>query len=73
MLSVYEFLRDAKKNEPTWLAEKIKAGDPAALVGPGYWALAALPVSTPMAISRRATPRGMPHCKGKRRIYSSYP
>ncbi|HEX6949667.1 MAG TPA: glucokinase [Nitrospira sp.] len=30
LLSVYEYLRDAKKNEPTWLAEKIKAGDPAA-------------------------------------------
>ena len=30
LLAIYEFLRDAKKNEPTWLAEKIKAGDPAA-------------------------------------------
>ena len=30
LLSIYEYLRDAKKNEPTWLAEKIKAGDPAA-------------------------------------------
>ena len=28
--TVYEFLRDTKKNEPTWLAEKIKAGNPAA-------------------------------------------
>jgi glucokinase len=28
--AIYEFLRDAKRNEPTWLAEKIKAGDPAA-------------------------------------------
>ncbi len=28
--AVYEFLRDTKKNEPTWLAEKIKAGNPAA-------------------------------------------
>ena len=28
--AIYEYLRDAKKNEPTWLAEKIKAGDPAA-------------------------------------------
>jgi glucokinase len=28
--AIYEFLRDTKKNEPTWLAEKIKAGDPAA-------------------------------------------
>jgi glucokinase len=30
LLSIYEFLRDTKKNEPTWLAEKIKAGHPAA-------------------------------------------
>ena len=30
LLAIYEYLRDAKKNEPTWLAEKIKAGDPAA-------------------------------------------
>lgn len=28
--AIYEFLRDTKKNEPTWLAEKIKAGNPAA-------------------------------------------
>ena len=28
--ALYEFLRDTKKNEPTWLAEKIKAGNPAA-------------------------------------------
>lgn len=28
--AIYEFVRDTKKNEPTWLAEKIKAGDPAA-------------------------------------------
>jgi len=28
--AIYEFLREAKRNEPTWLAEKIKAGDPAA-------------------------------------------
>ena len=30
LLAIYEYLRDAKKNEPTWLAENIKAGDPAA-------------------------------------------
>jgi glucokinase len=30
LAAIYEYLRDAKKNEPTWLAEKIKAGDPAA-------------------------------------------
>jgi glucokinase len=30
LYAIYEFLRDAKKNEPTWLAEKIKTGDPAA-------------------------------------------
>ncbi len=28
--AVYEYIRDTKKNEPTWLAEKIKVGDPAA-------------------------------------------
>ncbi|MEK7294754.1 MAG: glucokinase [Nitrospirota bacterium] len=30
--AIYEFLRDTKKNEPTWLAEKIKVGDPAATI-----------------------------------------
>ena len=30
LVAIYEYLRDAKKNEPTWLAEKIKAGDAAA-------------------------------------------
>ncbi|HSA86072.1 MAG TPA: glucokinase [Nitrospira sp.] len=28
--AIYEFLRDTKKNEPTWLAEKIKVGNPPA-------------------------------------------
>ena len=28
--AIYEYVRDSKKNEPTWLAEKIKIGDPAA-------------------------------------------
>ena len=28
--AIYEYVRDSKKNEPTWLAETIKAGDPAA-------------------------------------------
>lgn len=28
--AIYEFIRDTKSNEPTWLAEKIKAGNPAA-------------------------------------------
>jgi glucokinase len=28
--AVYEFLRDTKKNEPTWLAETIKVGNPPA-------------------------------------------
>lgn len=28
--AIYEFLRDTRKNEPTWLMEKIKAGNPAA-------------------------------------------
>src|SRR5512146_2236868 len=30
LYAIYEYLRDTKKNEPTWLSEKIKAGDPAA-------------------------------------------
>lgn len=30
LLAIYEYVRDTKKNEPTWLAEKIKVGDPAA-------------------------------------------
>jgi len=28
--AIYDYLRDTKKNEPTWLAEKIKVGNPAA-------------------------------------------
>ena len=28
--AIYEYVRDTKKNEPTWLAEKIKVGNPAA-------------------------------------------
>jgi glucokinase len=32
LYAIYEFLRDTKKNEPTWLAEKIKVGDPAAII-----------------------------------------
>lgn len=30
--AIYEYLRDTKKNEPTWLAEKIKTGNPAAVI-----------------------------------------
>jgi glucokinase len=30
--AIYEFLRDTKKNEPTWLAEKLRVGDPAAVI-----------------------------------------
>ncbi|HBP89187.1 MAG TPA: glucokinase [Nitrospiraceae bacterium] len=30
--SIYQFLRDTKKNEPTWFAEKLPTGDPAALI-----------------------------------------
>ena len=30
--AVYEFIRDTKKNEPTWLAERLKTGDPAAII-----------------------------------------
>ncbi len=30
--SIYQFLRDTRKNEPTWFAEKLPTGDPAALI-----------------------------------------
>ncbi len=30
--AIYEFVRDTKKNEPTWLAEKIRAGDAPAVI-----------------------------------------
>lgn len=30
--SIYQFLRDTKKNEPTWFAEKLPTGDPASLI-----------------------------------------
>lgn len=30
--AIYEFLRDTKRNEPTWLAERIKVGDAAAVI-----------------------------------------
>jgi len=30
--NIYEFLRDTKKNEPTWVAERLKVGDPAAVI-----------------------------------------
>jgi glucokinase len=30
--NIYEFLRDTKKNEPTWLAERLKVGDPAPVI-----------------------------------------
>jgi glucokinase len=32
LYSIYQFLRDTKKNEPTWFAEKLPTGDPAALI-----------------------------------------
>jgi glucokinase len=32
LVAIYEFLRDTKRNEPTWLAEKLKFGDPAAVI-----------------------------------------
>ncbi len=32
LLAIYEYVRDAKKNEPTWLAEKVAAGDAAAAI-----------------------------------------
>ena len=30
--NIYQFLRDTKKNEPTWFAEKLPTGDPVALI-----------------------------------------
>lgn len=30
--AIYQFLRDTKRNEPTWLAERLKTGDPAAII-----------------------------------------
>lgn len=30
--AIYDYVRDSKKNEPTWLSEKIKAGDPPAVI-----------------------------------------
>ncbi len=30
--TIYEFLRDTKKNEPTWLSEKLKVADPPATI-----------------------------------------
>jgi glucokinase len=30
--AIYDYVRDSKKNEPTWLSEKIKAGEPAAVI-----------------------------------------
>ena len=30
--TIYQFLRDTKKNEPTWFAERLPTGDPAALI-----------------------------------------
>lgn len=32
LYSIYQFLRDTKKNEPTWFAEKLPTGDPATLI-----------------------------------------
>jgi glucokinase len=30
--AIYDYVRDSRKNEPTWLSEQIKAGDPAAVI-----------------------------------------
>ncbi|RMH07650.1 MAG: glucokinase [Nitrospirae bacterium] len=30
--AIYQFLRDTKKNEPTWFAEKLSTGDPGTLI-----------------------------------------
>lgn len=32
LVNIYEFLRDTRKNEPTWVAERLKIGDPAAVI-----------------------------------------
>ncbi|MBD0305181.1 MAG: glucokinase [Nitrospiraceae bacterium] len=32
LYAIYEFLRDTKKNEPTWLAERLRVGDPAPII-----------------------------------------
>jgi glucokinase len=32
LYAIYEFLRETKRNEPTWLAERLKVGDPAAII-----------------------------------------
>ena len=32
LYAIYEFLRDTKRNEPTWLAERMKVNDPAAVI-----------------------------------------
>ena len=32
LLAIYQFLRDTKKNEPTWFAERLPTGDPPALI-----------------------------------------
>lgn len=32
LVNIYEFLRHHKKNEPTWVAERLKTGDPAAVI-----------------------------------------
>ena len=29
---IYQFLRDTKKNEPTWFADRLPTGDPPALI-----------------------------------------
>ena len=30
--AIYDYIRDSRKNEPTWLSEQIKTGDPAAVI-----------------------------------------
>ena len=47
LVSIYEFLRDTKKNEPTWLAERLRTGDPAPIIAEvGLAKQAALAVET---------------------------
>ena len=47
--AIYQFLRDTKKNEPTWFAEKLPAGAPAALIAEA--ALAGKPEICTQALS----------------------
>ena len=61
--AIYEYLRDTKKNEPTWLSEKIKAGDPARppAARPTPLSLAGFLHAALAPIVGRHLPRGLPN------------